>query len=61
MTIRCPRCEAELEVHRLLNGEIEVVNHFYCAKVPLAEEGQIVSTFEKGGVFIVDEISGGDI
>ena len=56
MTIRCPHCEAELEVHRLLNGEIEVVNHFYCAKVPLAEEGQIVAAFRKGRVFIIDEV-----
>ena len=48
MTIRCPYCEAELEVHRLLDGSIEVVNHFYCAKVPLANESQIIATFGEG-------------
>tara|TARA_R110002167_G_scaffold103528_1_gene267816 strand:+ start:969 stop:1127 length:159 start_codon:yes stop_codon:yes gene_type:complete len=52
MTIRCPECEATLLVERLENGDIEVVNHF-CVKVPLAEESQILATFEKGGVRLV--------
>jgi hypothetical protein len=56
MTIRCPYCEAELEVHRLLDGSIEVVNHFYCAKVPLAEKSQILATIRDGGITRIVEV-----
>jgi len=53
MTIRCPRCEAVLQVERLQDGSIEVVNHFWCAKVPLANESQIIATFREGRKIII--------
>ena len=56
MTIRCPHCEAELDVVRHLNGDIEVVNHFYCAKVPLANESQILATIRDGGTTRIVEV-----
>jgi len=56
MIIRCPRCEAVLQVERLQDGSIEVVNHFYCAKVPLANESQILATIRDGGITRIVEV-----
>ena len=50
MTIRCPKCEAELEVHRLLDGSIEVVNHFYCTEIPKGNRKQEITLKGERGI-----------